>query len=87
MFTSTIDLLTKHVDKIIYILIMCILFGTTVQDRLYEKKQTPIGRPLEEIMADKYVTYPDEWDKDFKSVIIPIKESNASSRNTRTVSK
>lgn len=38
-------------------------------------------------MADKYVTYPDEWDKDFKSVIIPIKESNASSRNTRTVSK
>lgn len=66
---------------------MCILFSTTVQDRLYEKKQTPVGRPLEEIMADKYVTYPDEWDKDFKSVIIPTEESDASLRNIGSSSK
>lgn len=87
MFTSTIDLLTKHIDKIIYILIVCVLFGTTVQDRLYEKKETPIGRSLEEIMADKYVTYPDQWDTEFKSVIIQTEESNASLRDTRSISK
>ena len=79
-----------YVEKYMWVGLCLIAFAFVVHTKVVEPLQ-PIKpspyRTLEQIMGDKYVSYPDEWDTTFRSSIIPAEESNGSLRNTRNVSK